>query len=291
MSPSFLLLMLARIMQAIGASMFQATNIAIIAAYYPAGEKGKALGLMTTCVAIGAMAGPGIGGMIAEWLSWQWLFLIPVPLAAYASWLAIRHIKEDVRKPVKHSVFDWPGAAMLAWMVGSFIYCLSRNLEGGAGFGTRMNLLLLVVGVIVLPFFLYWERRHSSPIVPIALFRIRSVWMGLAVSAMSFIIANSLLVALPVHLYKQGNLTAASIGWMMLAYSLLLAVSSPLAGRWSDRLGSKPLMLAGLATMAGGTTYLLLQPGFITIPDLLLALGLNGVGMGFGAAIGLGMVQ
>lgn len=87
-------LLILRMVQAIGAAMFQATNIALITIHFPKEKRGRALGIVSTAVALGAMTGPIAGGFIAEWLSWQWMFLIHVPIALIATLLALRNIPE-----------------------------------------------------------------------------------------------------------------------------------------------------------------------------------------------------
>ncbi|MBD2860816.1 MFS transporter [Paenibacillus oceani] len=92
MSPSLPVLLTFRIIQAAGAAMFQATNIALITVHMPHGKKGQALGYVSTAVALGAMTGPLAGGWITGSLGWRWLFLIHVPAAAAATLLALRYI-------------------------------------------------------------------------------------------------------------------------------------------------------------------------------------------------------
>lgn len=81
-----------RMIQAVGAAMFQATNIALITLHLPPNRRGQALGTVSTVVAIGGMSGPIAGGAIVEWLPWNWLFLIHVPVALLGTWLAYRFI-------------------------------------------------------------------------------------------------------------------------------------------------------------------------------------------------------
>lgn len=100
-SPNLPILLTLRVIQGVGAAMFQATNIALITIHIPKEQRGRALGILSTAVALGGMTGPIAGGLIAEWLSWKWLFLIHVPVAIVATIMAYRYIPNRVqeRKP------------------------------------------------------------------------------------------------------------------------------------------------------------------------------------------------
>ncbi|WP_338463392.1 MFS transporter [Brevibacillus borstelensis] len=129
-SPNVAILLLLRVLQAAGASMFQATNIALITMYMPKERRGRSLGIVSTAVALGGMSGPIAGGMIAQWLSWQWLFLIHVPIILFATWLAFRSIpnQEPERKP---GTFDGMGAVLFTAVIGIVILGVTQGQVWG----------------------------------------------------------------------------------------------------------------------------------------------------------------
>jgi MFS family permease len=112
LSPTLGAILVTRAVQAVGASMFQATNIALITLLMPKEQLGRALGLISTAVALGGMSGPVVGGIISQWLSWQWLFLIHVPVSAIATYLANRHIPDTGSASGKKVSFD----SMSCWV-------------------------------------------------------------------------------------------------------------------------------------------------------------------------------
>lgn len=270
-----------RICQAIGASMFQATNIAMISAYYPKEQRGRALGIMSSVVAIGAMTGPGAGGFIAATLSWPWLFLLPFPVAAIAAGLAFRYIPV-VRNQNKPITLNKVSAILFFLMISSFTYALSEGRS--AGWTSGYNLAVLIAGIVTLLLFVVWEARQKTPFLPVSVLTSPSVAVGLVISFTSFILINSVLVTMPFFLTSKSGFTPADVGWIMTAYPLLFAVSSLVAGHFSDVMNPLKLMLTGLGGIVIG---LLIFAG--TLPEMntlcvIAVLALIGVGMGCLAA-------
>lgn len=270
-----------RICQAIGASMFQATNIAMISAYYPKEQRGRALGIMSSVVAIGAMTGPGAGGFIAATLSWPWLFLLPFPVAAIAAVLAFRYIPV-VRIHNKPISLNRVSAILFFLMIASFTYALSEGRS--AGWTSSYNLTALITGIVTLLLFIVWEARQETPFLPTSVLTSPAVAVGLMLSFISFILINSVLVSMPFFLTSKDGLTSVDIGWIMTAYPLLFAVSSLAAGRFSDVMNPLKLMLTGLGGIVVG---LLIFAGALSEMGtlwIIAVLALIGVGMGCLAA-------
>ncbi|WGU95818.1 MFS transporter [Paenibacillus dendritiformis] len=278
LSPNLAVLLGMRIMQATGAAMFQATNMALITFHMPGAHRGRALGFVSTAVALGGMAGPVAGSFTAAWLSWQWAFLIHVPVALLATGLALRFIPADQKEEKRNSSLDLVGAILFMGGIGSGIYAI---VNGGAlGWGSPSMLMLYVVLLIVWPLSWLWQSRQEEPFLPLAAFRIPAVACGLLISCASFLLANIALVLMPFYISEITAVSAADIGYVMLAYPLLLAVIGPIAGHLSDRIGSRRLMCLGLCAMAGG--FMLFSGSFGELPlwGIICTLALIGAGMG-----------
>lgn len=129
-SPNLPILLTLRVVQGIGAAMFQATNIALITIHMPKEKRGHALGILSTAVALGGMTGPIAGGLIAEWLSWQWLFLIHVPVAIVATVMAYRYIPSRVqdRKPGTVSIV---GASLFMVWITLLLLVITNGSKWG----------------------------------------------------------------------------------------------------------------------------------------------------------------
>ncbi|KJB86832.1 MFS transporter [Paenibacillus sp. E194] len=278
LSPNLTVLLIMRVVQATGTAMFQATNMAIITFHMPGTHRGRALGFVSTAVALGGMAGPVAGSFTAAWLSWQWAFLIHVPVAVAATGLALRFIPADQKKEMRKTSLDVVGAILFISSMGIGIYAI---VNGGAiGWGSPSMFILYAVLIIVLPLGWLWQSRQKEPFLPLSTFRIPAVACGLMISCASFLMANIALVLMPFYISGTTAVSAADIGYVMLAYPLLLAVIGPVAGHLSDRIGSRRLMGLGICAMAGG--FMLFSGVFGVLPlwAIICTLALIGSGMG-----------
>lgn len=277
-STNLFMLLTFRVIQAIGAAMFQATNIALISTHIPKERRGQALGLVSTVVALGTMAGPIAGGWIVEWLHWKWLFLLHVPVMIVASILALRFIPKH-NKIKERNVFDIVG--MLLFTGGVVFFILGISFMNTWGIGSVKTILILIASLFAMYLFWVWESRHSSPFISIQLFRSSSVVSGLIISGSSFLLANLALVAMPFYLSHIMQLSPAMAGYVMLAYPIFLAAVGTLAGRLSDRHGSKPYIMGGLCSMGIGFLGGLFILHYSTLVGIAVILAFIGLGMGF----------
>ncbi|MXQ52535.1 MFS transporter [Shimazuella alba] len=276
-SANIFLLLILRVIQALGAAMFQATNIALITIHISKEKRGQALGIVSTAVALGAMIGPIAGGFIAEWFRWEVLFLIHVPVIMVATLLALRYIPKH-KSVQKIKTFD--SMEMILFVVGiaSAIFGISYSRTWGLLSPNTIYTFLLSLISFVL--FLLWESRHATPFLLLKLFRLPAVSYGLMISCGSFVLANIVLVAMPFYLSDIASLSPLTTGYLMIAYPVLLAVVGPLAGRLSDRYGSKPFMVIGLCSMGAGFLGSVLFLPSLSIVGVIIFLALIGLGMG-----------
>jgi EmrB/QacA subfamily drug resistance transporter len=277
-SPNLPILLTLRVVQGIGAAMFQATNIALITIHMPKEKRGHALGILSTAVALGGMTGPIAGGLIAEWLSWQWLFLIHVPVAIVATIMAYRYIPGRVQDRKLGTVSIVGTGLFMAWITLLILVITNGSKWGWVSAQTMASLMGVILLLVT---FLLWERRQKTPFLPLRALRIPAVSVGLIVSNASFILSNTLLVLIPFFLMGATvQFSSSTTGYMMAAYPIALAFAGPLAGYWSDRYGSHRLMLMGLSCMGSGFVLLLLFLENIPISGIAAILCLIGLGMG-----------
>lgn len=272
-SPNLTLLLITRIMQAAGAAMFQATNMALISVHLPHSHKGRAFGLVSTAVALGGMAGPAVGGLLVEWVNWRSLFIVHMPAAILATWLAYRYIPA-VRPKRTITAFDYTGAVLFT----IFMLLLITSLTQGSSLGWHPLVMPAAAGFILMALY-RCERRHPDPFVPVASLRMPAIRLGLTVSCVSFMLTNAVVSALPFYLLRSA-LPASTAGLMLSAYPFMLAVSGPLAGYLSDRHGPRKWMLAGISITAACVLILVLNLGYMPAVGISFMLILLGLGMG-----------
>ncbi|AFC29347.1 major facilitator superfamily protein [Paenibacillus mucilaginosus 3016] len=275
-----------RVVQAAGAAMFQATNLALISHYMPKERRGRALGLVSTCVALGAMLGPAAGGWITQWLSWPWLFLIHVPAALVAAVLAFRFIplREGERlRPEAAGASDRLGAVLFTACVAfAQLGIPSAAAQGWRSTGTMLYVGgALVTGIALI----LCERRRREPFLPLKALRIPAVSGGLLLSCAAFLLTNMLLVLLPFYLTGPlGGLPPSAAGLVMTAYPAALALAGPAAGRLSDRYDSGRFMVLGFVFMGAALAVPALANGHLPLGWIAFVLAAAGWGMGFAAS-------
>ncbi|WP_063510422.1 MFS transporter [Paenibacillus gorillae] len=258
--------------------MFQATNMALVAKLMPAEKRGQALGIISGAVAIGGMAGPAAGGLIGQSLSWHWLFLIQIPFVAIASLLAFRFIPLLHHRADRNSSFDVTGAMLFMSAIGLLVAGLSRSgMENGilraSFFYTGGTGLAALIALFL------WERKHPAPFLPIRVFATPAVSIGLLISTVTFMAANTIVVSLPFFFYGLSGYSSSFIGLLMTIYPACLAIAGPIAGRWSDCIGSRRLLLIGLLSMGSGIAVLAVTLADFPMISAIAGLALCGLGM------------
>ncbi|AWB45487.1 MFS transporter [Paenibacillus sp. CAA11] len=285
LAPALSLLIPFRILQGIGASMYQATNMALIVAVFPKEQRGRALGLISTFVAAGSMVGPSLGGFLIQWFSWRANFWLLTVLTAAAWLLAQRYIPED------HSGgggrVDLAGAAMFAAALTGLITAV--NLGSAWGWESIQVMLLLLlfalgtVSFVVWCLSPHWSGKRSEgrePFIQLSLFGDAGVMTGIFITIVTYMSAFASQLVLPVFLRSELGMTAAQAGLMMMGYPLALIIVAPLSGSWSDKQGPLPLLGAGLAAMIGSVVTLgFMTPSFPVTVIILLVI-LLGASMG-----------
>ncbi len=203
------LLILFRAVQAIGGSLLQSNSCAIIADVFPRNERGSAFGYNSLGWTAGAMIGIVLGGMITTFLGWKYIFFINIPIGIAAVILGIIYLK-DVEQ-VKTSL-DLVGMSLLA---GS-LSLLSLGAVDYAGQGlNRFNLVLMILGVITVPLFIFYELRSTSPMLDLRAFSDRI--LKYSILAAFFMSLGFLSVVFLIIMYLQGVKRAISTGRLSLA--------------------------------------------------------------------------
>jgi EmrB/QacA subfamily drug resistance transporter len=248
LSPTIVWLIAARVVQAVGAAMIFALGFAITAEAFPPSERGKALGINGTMVSLGIMAGPIIGGLILEATDWRWIFFVNIPIGIIGTATAARFIPNT--RPAGGQRFDWAGAglffvALLALLVG---------LTGGQELGFLSPFVLASFGISAVAFvvFIAVERRVEQPMLDLTLFGSRDLSVNLVTGFLSFFALSGLLLLTPFYLTDVIGLSPRQIGFVLGAIPISMGIVAPLSGTLSDRIGSRPVTVAGLATMTVG---------------------------------------
>jgi EmrB/QacA subfamily drug resistance transporter len=251
-------LIAARAAQGAGAALLLPLGLTLMSAAFPPEKRGTAIGIFSAITGISVAAGPLVGGAVVEGLSWEWIFWLNVPLGLAAIPLVLTRMRE-ARGP--DSALDLPGLGLVTGGAFGLVWGLVRgNL---AGWDAPEVLLSLGLGAALVAAFIAWEARAPTPMLPLRLFRSRGFAAG---NAAIFFTLASLFGG--VFFYAQllqvtlgyGPLDA---GLRLMPWTATFITIAPLAGALADRIGERPLMVAGLSLQAAGTAWLALiaSPG------------------------------
>jgi len=269
-----------RILQGLGGGALQGTVQTLAADLYPLKDRPKIQSKLSTVWAVSAVAGPGVGGVLAAYADWRWIFLVNLPIGAVALWLIVRHLHEPQRKPAERPRIDWAGA-LAVFACGGVL--LTALVQGGVAWpwlsGPSMALFgtgLVLAGVVVLV-----ERRAAEPIIPGWVWRRRTIAaVNLALGALGLLmVAPS--VFLPTYAQSVLGLAPVAAGFVLSVWTLSWPVSAALSQHVYRRIGFRNTAMLGI-----GTAALILfafpflpYPGRAWQPALLMLL--------LGAALGL----
>jgi EmrB/QacA subfamily drug resistance transporter len=275
-SPNVSALTAFRIVQGVGAAMIMAMGPAIVAQTFPAGERGRALGLNGVSVSIGLSLGPALGGVLTQVATWRAIFLINAPIGLLAILWAARVLPSETSG--KGQTFDVRGAALSGVALFALLLALSDGQEWG---WTSPAVIGLVVAFVVLGgAFLAAERKSIQPMIDLALFRIRPFSAGLVSVVVAFAGLFTATFLLPFLLQQGRGFSPIEAGMLLTPVPISMALVAPFSGAASDRFGPRILASAGMAIMVLGLFSLTQLPVDFSLPDLIWRLVLLGVGQG-----------
>jgi EmrB/QacA subfamily drug resistance transporter len=243
-----------RAVQGLGAAMLMPQSLAILTMVFPPERRGAAFGIWGAVAGVATIAGPTLGGLLVTAFDWRYIFFVNVPIGVVVLILTAMRVP-DLRTGQRHR-FDVTGIALASLSLLAICYALVEGQKYNWGTITSVISIpmLFVVGVVLLGLFLYQQARRQDrePLVPFALFRDRNFALMNVVTG--FIAIGMLGIFLPFTIYLQSVLgfSALKAGLTMAPASLISMFVAPAAGRMSDRIGGKYILIVGLILFAGG---------------------------------------
>lgn len=274
-----------RAVQGLGAAILMPQTSALLITTFPPRKRGAAFGVWGAVAGVATVAGPTLGGLLVTAFDWRWIFFVNVPVGLVVLVMAWAIIPESPRRE-RHPL-DLPGV-LLASVA---LVCVTFGLVEGERFGWGQVWrfvsipALLVVGCLMLAVFLVVQakRQDREPLIPFALFRDRNYSVMNVVAGLVSIAMVGTFLPLTIYLQSVLGFTALKAGLTLAPMSVVSMVVSPFAGRLTDRIGGKYILMAGLLLFAGGISSFALvatvqSQWWNFLPSLLVAgLGLGGV--------------
>lgn len=254
LAPTFLLLLLGRVLQASGTAIIMPLLMTFALTVVPANRRGTIMGLISVVIAVAPALGPTISGFILNSLTWHWLFWIMVPLAAIALGLGAKYIR-NMSEPVPTPI-DVLSVCLAAIGFGGLVYALSSmsTIIDGEGTERMVTVAIAVIGLASVILFVARQvrlERKDRELLNLRPFSVANFSFAVVVLLIVFACLLGSVTVLPIFLQTSLGVTALTTGLLMLPGGLMNAVLSPIVGRIYDAIGPRPLLWPGILIAAG----------------------------------------
>ncbi|MDQ3867786.1 MAG: MFS transporter [Actinomycetota bacterium] len=270
----------ARIAQGAAGAILSPSVFSIVSVTFREGsERNKALGILGGIAGSGAAIGVLLGGVLTEYVGWEWIFFVNVPIAIVTLFLVPRFVRESRAEGLlKH--FDAWGAVTVTASLMLLVYGLTQSTQNG--WGSLETIGSLVGSAVLMAIFLAIELRSRSPLVPLAIFRRRTLsganLIGFGLGTMIF----GMFFLLSLYMQQVLGYSALKTGVGYLAVALTAVAASGVSQALVTRLGVKPVLVSGMVLLGAGLTYFSqVSVSGSYVGDLLPGFLLIGVGLGF----------
>lgn len=280
LAPAFWVILVGRAIQGFSAGGINPTASAVVGDAFPPAERGKALGLIGATFGMAFLLGPLLASLILVVLSWHWIFLVNLPVAALVLWLGMRNLP-STRSAGPPAPLDWAGIGLMALMLTSLVLGINRVLD--RALGLTLWPIFLGVAALCLPLLVAAERRAARPVVPLRLFSTRQLALTYILCAGAGFGMGSVIFIASVAVAGLGA-PADQAGLLLIPLVVASSAGSVVFGRLLNTLGSRLVMAVGFTALAAGSAMLALTgagPGlWVFLPASLL------VGLGVGVVVG-----
>jgi EmrB/QacA subfamily drug resistance transporter len=275
-SQSVEMLIAARAFQGLAAAFILPLSLSLVSAAFPPEERGRAIGIWTAISVSGLAFGPIIGGFVVQYFTWNWVFLINIPIVVIAYLLASGSVRES-RDTSGTVATDIPGTVLVTAAIASLTWGLIE--AGDRGWTSPFVIATLGVAAVLFAAFIWVESRTERPMVPLSFFR-SSTFTGANIDSffISFMIAG---IAFSLTLYQQNvqGMSPIRTGLTLLPMVLTQMALTPLVGSLINRIGPRRMISVGMLIVAGAGLLFLRTSATGSFVDIIPAMIVMGAGM------------
>jgi EmrB/QacA subfamily drug resistance transporter len=274
------MLIVARLLQGAAGAILSPSVFSIVTVTFAEGaERNKALGILGGIAGSGAAIGVLLGGVLTEYVGWQWIFFVNIPIAAVTLALVPRYVRESRAEGLRRH-FDSFGAVTVTASLVLLVFGLTQ--ANRVGWGSAQTIGVFIGSAVLMAIFLANETRSQSPLVPLGIFRRRTLTganlVGLGLGTMIF----GMFFLLSLYMQQVLGYSALKTGFGYLAVALTVVVAAAVSQAFVTRLGVKPVLVIGMTLLGAGLVYFTqVSVGGSYVGDLLPGFLIIGVGMGF----------
>ncbi|WP_327109430.1 DHA2 family efflux MFS transporter permease subunit [Nonomuraea glycinis] len=270
-----------RVLQGLFGALLQPAALALLRGAFPGEKLNQAMGAWGAIIGLSSAAGPIVGGVLVENVSWESVFFINAPVGIIALLLGVFLIKESPVKVLAR--IDWGGVVLLSGAMFALVWTIIKAPEWGWGDSTTLG--FMAAFAVLMAGFIFWQSRARQPLVPLSLFANPSISIGTVLMMMVAFAMFGAMFFLGFFFQGVHGLTPLEAGLRMLPMSAGMIVASPLAGFAIGKLGPKITMTTGLVVTALAMflmSQLSMDATFVesAIPFVVLAFGLSPVFVG-----------
>lgn len=256
LAPDIGQLVAARALQGIGGALLVPGSLAIITAFFPESERGRAIGTWSGLSAVSTAIGPLLGGWLVDNISWRGVFFINIPIAAVILLILFRHVPESSDDTAPRQL-DWAGAVLVATGLGALVFGLIE--ANRLTFSHPLIPSALAAGALLLGAFIIVERRSPAPMLPLQLFTSRTFTGANLLTLFLYAALNGMFFFLGFNLIQVQGYSATATGAALLPFIVLLSTLSRWAGNLATVFGPRLLLAAGPTVCAAGYGLFLLS--------------------------------
>jgi EmrB/QacA subfamily drug resistance transporter len=269
----------ARGLQGLGAAIISPAALSILMTTFKEGpERNTALGAWGAVGAFGAVAGVLLGGVLTDLLSWEWIFFVNVPVGVGAFILA--PILLDESRDATARTFDLPGATLVTGGLVVLVFAITQANK--YGWGSAETIALFAASAVMLAAFVGWEARTKDAIMPLRIFRLRTVTGANIAGLILGTVLFSMFLMLTLYMQQVLGYSPLQAGVAYLAVAGTAIPFSALAAQLVTRVGVKPVLVTGMAFLTAGLAFFTqVSVGGSYVSDLLPGFLLIAVGIGF----------
>ncbi len=268
-------LLVARVLQGLGAAGVMSVNTALVRFVYPSRLHGRGFGNNALVVATAFTIGPALASGILAVASWPWLFAINIPFGVAAMLIGMKTLPQTPR--AAHT-FDFPGALLTSISLCLFIVGIGSAAHGASAAVVAVELVGAVIFGAVL---IRRQAGHPAPMLPVDLFRRPMFSLSVATAVCSFAVQGLAFVSLPFYFEDVLHRTPVETGFFMTPWSVVVGIMAPIAGRLSDRHSAGMLGGLGLLMLGIGMALLAMLPPSPSVFDIVWRMAICGCGFGF----------
>lgn len=270
-------LILYRLIQALGGAVIMGNVMSIVAYTFPAGQRGRPLGLISSVVAIGTIVGPAVGGLLIASAGWRSIFWVNAPFGVISVLMSI-FVLRRISSNKNMAEFDWIGSGWFILAMMSLLLFISNGTDWG--WLSLWSVGSLVVSILSWFWFVRRSLHIKMPLIELSLFRSARFTIGNFAGYLSYVMIMFPAILLPLFLRQVLHEPIGSIGLLLTPQSIVMIVFAPLGGWLSDRIGPRWPTVAGMALTAGALGLMALLGRGSSYGEIVLDQALFGAGLG-----------